>query len=615
MQTLNGAARPGGASASRRGAAAWKAVILLVVAGAAVGTGYWAFAGSGAEADPAHPRQATADTAVATRMDFDIVTLANGELAAKNQVEIRSQLEAMSTIVEIVKEGERVKKGDQLVKLNGDQLQKQIDDQELEVLGAKADQVAAETGVSNQKGENDSSERKAQLKIDLAELALQQWELGEVVKKREELAQAIRRAQRDYDRLKDKVERSEELYAKDFLSKDELELDRIALDEAQTKLTTAHLDQKTYEEYQHPQDEKQKRSDVTEAKAEFERVVENNKIQLTAKHAVLDKATKQLARREESLAKLKSQLANCTINAPTDGLVVYASSLNGDFFWDSRGPLRIGREIAPNDLIIVLPDTSEMVASVRVHESLAGRIKPGLPASMKIEAVGNAVFTGKVESIGVLAETSGWRDPNRREYTVKLVMDRGQDGERLKPSMRCEAQIQLGKAENALAVPLQAVFNDGPVRYVYTSRGGKYVKIPVNIGQRSDTYAEITAGLDAGRRILVRQPAPGEVLDLPWDPEQLKVCGLKLNEKGEPVPINANGGRPGGRGPRTEIAGAEAGPGPAEAVAVDAPGQPEAAGASPAGEQAQSEEPAKPATPEGAGSTETSETATVQSGS
>lgn len=562
------------ATTSRTGSAAPKAIAALVVFAGLAGGGYWVWGGTSTQGAAEARRAATADSAVATTMDFDIETLANGELAAKNQVEIRSQLDTMSTVVEIVAEGTRVKKGDQLVKLNGDQLQQQIDTQKPLVESAKSDVVSAENEVKNQEDENASALRKAELKVTLAKLALEQWEKGEVEKTRTQNDQAIRRAERDLDRLKDKVKQSDELFAKGFLSSDEKELDHIALEEAETKVTTAKLDHETFEQYQYPRDRQQKESDVTEAQAELERTKRSNEIQLTSKKALCEAKQANLKLLSDRLAKLESQLAMCVVLAPTEGLVVYGSSLNSDFMWDSRGAMRIGREVAPNDLMIVLPDTSEMVSTVRVHESLAGRIKPGLPASMKIEAVGNAVFSGKVESIGVLAESNGWRDPNRREYTVKLVMDPGQDGEKLKPSMRCEATIQLGKVQQALAVPLQAVFNDGPVRYVYIPKGGKYVKQPVNIGQRSDAYAEITAGLEAGKRVLVRQPTPAEVLDTPWDPEQLKVCGLKLNDKGEPVPLNPGGGRgrPGGRGPATEVAG---GPPGAPAQPAQAAGAPE----------------------------------------
>jgi hypothetical protein len=153
-----------------------------------------------------------------------------------------------------------------------------------------------------------------------------------------------------------------------------------------------------------------------------------------------------------------------------------------------------------------------------------------------------------VDSVGVLAEGGGWRDPNRREYTVRIALNHDPDDAPLKPSMRCEATIILGTVENSLVVPIQAVFTDEMVRFVYTptpGRGNRFVRVPIGLGQRSDTFAHVTAGLEEGTRVLVRQPQPAEVVQAPWDEAQLKVAGFKLGDDGKPVPV---GGPPNPRG-------------------------------------------------------------------
>jgi hypothetical protein len=160
-----------------------------------------------------------------------------------------------------------------------------------------------------------------------------------------------------------------------------------------------------------------------------------------------------------------------------------------------------------------------------------------------IEATGGKTFSGRVESIGVLAESGGWRDPNLREYTVKIALDGDHESE-LKPSMRCEARLTLGRVEDALAVPIQAVFNDGAVRYVYTPRGSKFERVPVKVGRRSETHAEILAGIEASEVVLVRQPEPGEVISAPWTDAMLQPVGLRLADDGSAVPIRGAGGGP-----------------------------------------------------------------------
>lgn len=480
----------------------------------------------------------TADLAIARVQSFDITTTASGELQAKNQIEIRSQLESQSTITEVVNEGSLVKKGDLLIRLKSDNIQTQIDEEMLRVESARAELVAAENSYEIQLSENESKTSAAQLKLDLARLTLDQWTKGDVEKQRQQLDLAIEKGERDLARLREKFERSEELFQQGFLSKNERDIDEIAQIEAEANLKKTMLEREIYWSYTHPKDQRSRQSDVDQAEAELDRVKRQNEIQLTSRDADRLNKRRQKTVREQRLTKLEQQLAACEIVAPSDGLVVFATSIERNRWGGGgEGPLQIGREVFPNMLLIVLPDTSAMVASVRVHESLAGRIRPGQRASVTIDALGGRALPATVESIGVMAETGGFRDPNLREYTVRALLDPSDLIGELKPAMRCEATITMGRVENALTIPLQAIFTDGAVRLVYVPRGNKYVKVPVAVGRRSDVFAEITAGISEGTRVLLREPAPGEVLNVPWDDAQLAAAGYKREENGEIVPI------------------------------------------------------------------------------
>jgi hypothetical protein len=111
----------------------------------------------------------------------------------------------------------------------------------------------------------------------------------------------------------------------------------------------------------------------------------------------------------------------------------------------------------------------------------------------------------------VLAETGGWRDPNRLDFTVKISLGDTNDAG-LKPSMRCKANIHVGRVSNSLFVPLQAVFHTGPLAYVYVPRGGGYDQKKVEIGRASELFTEIVSGLEEGQMVLLREPESEEIL-------------------------------------------------------------------------------------------------------
>lgn len=567
------------------------------------GVGGWAALaaarGSG-RSGPDGPRQ-TSDLVEATKGDFDISTTCSGELRAKNQIEVRNTLDSETTIVEIIAEGTVVRQGDVLVKLNGEPIQTRLDEESLSLESARAMMVEAEQSYQIQLSENESAKRQADLKLLLAQLDLDQWKKGEVESKRLELDHALERAEKDESRLDEKLRQSRILKEKGYYSQDQLQQDELAHEQAVAGLDKAKLDKKVYWEFQYPKDEKKKRSDVEEAGAEKERVLRQNESKIASKEADRNNKRQSLTIRQQKHTKARDQLAASVIKAPSAGLVVYSTSMESGRWGGEDGPLQVGKKVYPNELLIILPDTAEMVASVKVHESLAGRIRPGQAASVRVDAAGERRYAGKVDSIGILAEqTSRWMDPNLREYTVKIALElpttegappadapgalaggpsaspTAVKSHGLKPSMRAEAEIFLGKVTDAVTIPIQAVFSDGLVRYVHTpdpSSASRYIRHPVAVGRRSDRFAEITSGVKPGQRVLIRKPEPSEVIAKSWDAAELAAVGLKANDAGVIVPAGGAPGGPGGSGRPGAMAkkgGTPAAPVPGAPIATDA---------------------------------------------
>ncbi len=455
------------------------------------------------------------------KISFRVDTTAAGELQAKNEKKLISKVERQTTITEIVDEGTFVKEGDVLIRLADDEIKKQLDNEKLSLESAKSDLISAQNALIIQESDNKSNFSKAQLKLDIAILERTKWENGDVEARREELESAVARAKRQFDRLENKRDNSEELFKDKFISKDQLEQDRIAFLDAESSLKIANIRLDVYNEFEYVKDEKQKRSDIDEATAELERVNTNNSSQLANRKANLNNKTAQLAIREDKVADLEEQIANSTIIAPTDGLVVYATSVGNNWRWNNSGPLIVGRQVHHNEELIILPDTSEMNAVIKVHESMIGKIFPGLDCVVTIDAAEGQTFTGRVDEIGIMAEQGGWRDPNLREYEVKINLDLPSGDHGLKPSMRCEAEVIMDNVTDVLAVPSHAVFAEGTVTYVYTPKGSRYKRVPIIAGRRSDNHIEILAGLKEHQRVALIDPDPGHIIEADFDMEQI----------------------------------------------------------------------------------------------
>lgn len=517
----------------KRGLSTLSIVIAVVVVGAAGFGAYALLSGGGGSASAART-----ELFAAQRGGFDITIPASGELAAQKQKEIVNELEVRAVITEIVEEGKFVQEGDVLLRLDDESIRDEIRDAQDSVNTAEASWISARSNLDIRRESSRSELQKADVDVRLAELALKAWEEGEHVSQLQTLELDVETAEKDYARLKDRFERSKDLLDREFISQDEYRQDEIELMRAKSRYDQAVLSLRVYKQYEAEQRREQLESDLQQAQDAREETKNRNETELTSLEADVASKLFNLESRRERLEKLEGQLEKCIVYAPQSGLVVYASSLDSDRWRRRDDPPQVGTEISRNETVMVLPDTSRMVARVKVNEALAGRIEPEQKAVVISDAVPGEPIQGQVQSVGVLAESGGWRDPNRRDYTVSILLEKGEELG-LKPSMRCKAEIFVGRVEDAIYVPVQAIHRAGRTAYVYVVEEGGYAQRPVQLGRSSELYIEIAEGLDEGERVLLMQPDASSVTTTLED--------LAGDEGGDQPQRRGPGGRGGGR--------------------------------------------------------------------
>ena len=482
-------------------------VTLLFIVALVIAVGSWvAFSGSGSAKNAG---SLAGELYGVTKGSFEITVPTSGELSSEKKINIHNKLESGAVIIELVDEGSQVKKDDVLIRLNDEKIKNEIRSAELNVTAAENSLDNSESALLIAGKKRDSEIAKKQLAIELAKLALLAWKEGEVVARRQQLSLAVQTAEKDYQRMFKKHASSVQLYEKKFLSKDELDRDEIALLNAEATFKKTKLDVVVYENYTHKQDEQKKQSDLQQSSDELDRAEERLASELNNLTATVLARKDQLESQVAELEKRKTQLEMCVVLSPASGMVVYATSMGNRR--DEGEPLKVGKSLYRNELVMTIPDISNMIARVKVNEALSGLVAAGQKATVMCDAYPDDVFDGEVLLVGVLAEGGGWRDPNRRDYTVEIKI-KNQGNVRLKPSMRCSAEVFVEKVTDVLFVPIHAIHRTGKVVWVWLRQGSGYAQHPVELGRFSDSYAEITSGLSLDNFVLLREPPPSEVV-------------------------------------------------------------------------------------------------------
>jgi multidrug efflux pump subunit AcrA (membrane-fusion protein) len=489
-----------------RGSATVGLLVGAAIATVAVGGAVWLLSG----VESASNAIGSSDLFIVERGQFEITIPASGNLVAQEQVEIRNLLDDSAIITEIVAEGEPVNAGDVLIRLDDKDVRERITTAKETLVQAKA---AVESDSANKEiaeKSRESSLSAAQVAVDQAELGLLAWRKGEVVSKRNALRLAIRTASKDYKRLADKYTKSLELRDRDFISQNDLEQDEIAMIRADAALSKAQLDQEVYEAYTFQKEEQAMASAKQQAIGEQERINTRTAAQVRSATTQLEASRANELSKKERLERYLTQLEATTVFAPSSGMVVYGSTVQRDRRGENESAFRVGSSVHRNQLLIVLPDVSRMAAEVKVNEALSGLVTPGQRALIRTDALPDEIFEGSVHSIGVLAQDGGWRDPNRRDYQVRINLD-GTGDSVVKPSMRCTAHILVETVQDALFVPVHAVHRRGRQIFVHRRAGDVFDEHPIEIGRSSDLYVEVTSGLDDQDEVLLRKPPPGSI--------------------------------------------------------------------------------------------------------
>lgn len=458
---------------------------------------------------------------------FPLTVRCKGELSAANQVEIKNEVEGRTTITEIIDEGAEVRgprmhmtsrgreviPGTLLLTLAADEIEEKILQAQENVLRARADYVAADEALAIKKNETETTEKQAKVKVDLARLDLEKWEKGTDPQEQRTLELAVETAKRNLTIAERDVEYSKQLYEEKFIALDELERDEIALIEAKNALATAELNVKIYDEFTRPKDRQKLMTDLEQAEAELDRTIRKNRSELTRLASDLEIKTRTLALREQRLTELLEQRRNTRVYAPADGSVVYATSVGPR--WRRSDPLRKGREVRFNESLILLPDTSQMIAELKVHEQMIRRVEVGQKVNVKLNALADEVFEGKVIFKSLNAEDGGWWNQNLREYVIRVSLPANIDAS-LQPGMQCQGEVETGYVDSVLSLPVQVVYAEGSKHYVFRQgKDGRPEQHLVEIGRASETLVEVISGLDEGDEVLRRAPKPGEAILLP----------------------------------------------------------------------------------------------------
>lgn len=384
------------------------------------------------------------------RQDLTQTVSANGEIKPKKYVNISAN--TMGRIVQLpVKEGDHVREGDLLIRLDSIQT-------DAEVRSAEASLEAARAELEGMAASVKSSE--AAINSAKAETT---------------------RSEADLNRAKQNFDRADRMSKDGLISREQYERSKADFDIASAQLGAA-------------------RARLAQAEAQSAQVLKQR-----------DGVGLRITQQQSALTRARDQFSKTTIRSPLAGIITYLPVNEGEIaiVGVQNQPGTVLMTIADMSVITaeVQVDETDIVnvklgqeAKIKV-DALSGRILMG-----HVSEIGNSALT---RTTGV---ATGPQPAPQEAKDFKVVITLDNPPEELRPGLSCTAEIITATRQHVLTVPIQAIsireLSDDvnakkETEGVFVIRNGVAAFRPVKTGIVGTTEIELTEGLGENDEIVI----------------------------------------------------------------------------------------------------------------
>ena len=420
---------------------------------------------------------------VERRAALEAKVTANGEVRPIQFISLQSEVTGRVTDV-FVKEGDVVKKGTPLLRVDPTQQQSLTSIQEAALRAQQAEvqnQISALTTAENA--------------INTARASLTTFQAD------------MERANAERNNAEIELKRAATLLEENIGSRQNFDAAKMRFDSATASVNAA-------------------KARVDQAQVQ----VKDAEIRVGQAKTAIDAAKAREAQQRANLAQQSDLLRKTTQYATIDGVV--------------GGPIvQVGTFALANfssTQLMLIADMATINVEVNVDETDITNVKPSQKAKVKVDALGELEIEGQVVEIAQTAKTrsgqtiaqtstTGSQEAKDFKVTIRLVNMKEEVRNRLRPGMSATATISTDRRENVIAVPLQALVerdpdqlkkesgaapkptptpqnqnpkDKKPVKGVFVIQNNKTVFTTVETGITGDNDIEIKSGLNEGQEIV-----------------------------------------------------------------------------------------------------------------
>jgi len=384
-------------------------IILLVVLGAA-GAAVYAFRGIGS---PPSNRIVVSGNIELTEVNIAFKTA--GRLIERN-----------------VDEGDAVKKGQVIARLDRDQLVAQRERETAGLASSESQLSQAQTSLEWQKQTLAADIETRRADLGAAEARLAELKNGSRPQEKLDAKAAVDSAASEVERAKKDWDRAQTLFKNDDISAAQFDQYRNRFESAEALLKQVKEREGLVLAGPRTEQIAGQEAQVARARGAL-KTAEANQLEMKRRQQELTTRRAEIARSRASLSLIDSQLSDTVAVSPVDGVVLMKAA-------------DVGEVLAPGTTVVTVGDIEHPWLRGYVNETDLGKVKLGARAKVTTDSYAGKVYSGRVTFISSEAEFTPKQIQTQQErvklvYRIKIELDNPR--RELKSNMPADAEIVL----------------------------------------------------------------------------------------------------------------------------------------------------------------------------
>ncbi|MGB4736744.1 MAG: HlyD family efflux transporter periplasmic adaptor subunit [Fuerstiella sp.] len=380
-----------------------------------------------------------------------------GTLESSNNTEIKCNVRGFNLVTYVVPTGTVVEEGQELVRLDTKVIEEQHSLTKTNTFIAEA--TLAET----------------QANVEKASIAIEAYEKGRFRSQLQGLEKELAANQRNLRTARKMYERSESLFRQGYVTELQVEGDAFTVTQAELELKVKETEIKVLKDFTR--------------KMQMETLGGNK----TASESKLAADQAGLAMEIKRRDRAAQELKHCVIRAENSGLIIYPSAAS----WKTTPDITEGATVRKDQVLLLMPDLTQMQVKLGIHESVIGRVRPGQKAIVELP---DRTLEATVSEVASVTRPAGWWTGNVVKYdtVIELPSEEG-----LKPGMSADVDVILAIHEDVLTIPVAAVVETEDGMYCWVQSKTGPTKRLIELGDSNDVFIEIIAGLNEGEKVVL----------------------------------------------------------------------------------------------------------------